>query len=76
VGARAGAEIHFGFIDIPQLALQASIGLRFDVDSGSTTDSTGPDDVEVSSNRTHLHTTVQGAPWAIFTNNIAALYYF
>jgi hypothetical protein len=79
IGARAGAEIHFGFIKIPQLALQASIGLRFDVDNGSTEDTQpagGDDDLEVSSSRTHLHTTVQGAPWAIFTNNIAALYYF
>jgi hypothetical protein len=79
VGARAGAEIHFGFINVPQLALQASIGLRFDVDNGSTEDSTPPgtdDDFDVESSRTHFHTTVQGAPWAIFTNNIAALYYF
>lgn len=77
VGARAGAEIHFGFIKVPQLSLQASIGLRFDYDSGKSTDSTGAgDDVEVTASRTELHTTVQGAPWAIFTNNIAALYYF
>jgi hypothetical protein len=79
VGARAGAEIHFGFIKIPQLALQASIGLRFDVDNGSSEDTTPAgtdDDLEVDSSRTHFHTTVQGAPWAIFTNNIAALYYF
>jgi hypothetical protein len=77
IGARAGAEIHFGFIKIPQLSLQASVGLRFDYDSGKTTDSTGAgDDVETSSSRSELHTTVQGAPWAIFTNNIAALYYF
>jgi hypothetical protein len=77
IGARAGTELHFGFIGVPQLSLQASVGLRFDYDSGKTTDSTGPgDDVESSSSRTELHTTVQGAPWAIFTNNIAALYYF
>lgn len=77
IGARAGAEIHFGFIKIPQLSLQASVGLRFDYDSGKSTDSTGPDDdVEATASRTELHTTVQGAPWAIFTNNIAALYYF
>jgi hypothetical protein len=79
VGARAGAEIHFGFMKIPQLALQASVGLRFDVDNGKSTDSTPAapaGDVELKSSRTELHTTVQGAPWAIFTNNIAALYYF
>jgi hypothetical protein len=77
IGARAGAEIHFGFIKIPQLSLQASVGLRFDYDSGKTTNSQGAgDDVENTSSRSELHTTVQGAPWAIFTNNIAALYYF
>ena len=79
VGARAGAEIHFGFINVPQLALQASVGLRLDIDNGSTEDSTPPgtdDDIDSESSRTHFHTTVQGAPWAIFTNNIAALYYF
>ena len=27
VGARAGAEIHFGFIDLPSLSLQGSVGL-------------------------------------------------
>jgi len=79
VGARAGAEIHFGFIGIPQLALQGSIGLMFALDSGSTTDSTTPTppgDVDSSSSRTSFGTTVGSNPWAIFTNNIAALYYF
>ena len=77
VGARAGAEIHFGFIKIPQLSLQASVGLRFDSDSGHSTDSTPAGaDFENKSSRTQLHTTVQSTPWAIFTNNVAALYYF
>jgi len=79
VGARAGAEIHFGFIKVPQLSLQASVGLRFDVDNGKTNNSevpAGVDPIETKASRTEIHTTVQGAPWAIFTNNIAALYYF
>jgi len=72
VGARAGAEIHFGFIGVPQLALQASIGLFFrratygwsqDNNSGS-----------IASNS--LTTSVQTEPWAIFVDNISALYYF
>lgn len=77
VGARAGAEVHFGFMKMPQLSLQGSIGLAFAVDSGKTTDSTpaGPDD-EVSSSRTRFMTTVGNEPWDIFTGNIAALYYF
>ena len=28
IGARAGAEIQFGFIGVPQLALQGSIGVN------------------------------------------------
>ena len=28
VGARAGAEIHFGFINVPQLSLQGGVGVR------------------------------------------------
>jgi len=77
VGARVGAEVHFGFIKMPQLALQGSVGLAFAVDSGSTTDSRGPaPDTELSSSRTRFVTTVGGEPWDIFTGNIAALYYF
>jgi hypothetical protein len=79
IGARAGAEIHFGFMKIPQLSLQGSIGLQFAMDSGSTeTDPAGagppPDRIERS--RTALQTTVGSNPWNIFTSNVAALYYF
>lgn len=79
LGARIGAEIHFGFIKLPQLSLVGSVGLRFDSDSGSTTDSTPAApaaDVKSSSSRSEFHTTVGSNPWAIFTDNIAALYYF
>jgi hypothetical protein len=77
VGARVGAEIHFGFMKLPQLSLIGSVGLRLDMDSGSTTDSTGPGgDVDTKSSRTELHTTVGANPWAVFTNQVAALYYF
>lgn len=73
LGVRAGAEIHFGFIDIPQLALQAGIGVRFTHDSGSAE----IDDDEVASYSTNrFGTTVGDSPWALFTGNIAALYYF
>lgn len=73
LGARAGAEIHFGFLDIPQLALQAGVGLRFSHDSGSINQ--GGDEVgSFSANR--IGTSLQGNPWDIFVGNIAALYYF
>jgi hypothetical protein len=77
IGARAGAEIHFGFMGIPQLSLQGTVGLAFALDSGSTTDTQGAaGDREVSHSRTSLQTSAGTNPWAIFTNGIAAFYYF
>jgi hypothetical protein len=79
LGARVGAEIHFGFIKLPQLSLVASVGLRFDSDAGTTNDTTpqgAAPDVKTKSSRSEFHTTVGSNPWAIFTDNVAALYYF
>jgi hypothetical protein len=72
VGARAGAEVHFGFIDIPQLSLQGSVGARFAYDK------VGIEVGESSADRTthSVGTTVGDNPWNIFTSNVAALYYF
>jgi hypothetical protein len=70
IGARAGAEIHFGFINVPQLSLQGSVGLRMNMDSGS-----GKPGDNGTSNFS-LGTTVGDNPWNIFTSNVAALYYF
>lgn len=72
IGARAGAEIHFGFIDVPQLSLQGSVGLRLNADSTSQTIG----GVEQSASTSSLGTTVGDNPWNIFTSNVAALYYF
>lgn len=72
VGARAGAEIHFGFINVPQLSLQGSVGLRMNMDSTSQTVM----DVDSSTSGFSLGTTVGDNPWNIFTSNVAALYYF
>jgi hypothetical protein len=73
LGARAGAELHFGFIGIPQLALQAGIGLRFAHDGGSA-EQAGDEVATFSSNR--LATSWDNDPWDIFAGNVAALYYF
>jgi hypothetical protein len=73
LGARAGAEIHFGFLDIPQLALQAGVGLRFSHDSGSIDQ--GGDEVG-SFSASRIATSVQGNPWDIFLGSVSALYYF
>jgi hypothetical protein len=73
VGARAGAEIHFGFMDVPQLSLQGGVGVRLQMNSTSA-EVGGMDAGSTSS--TSIGTTVNGNPWDIFTGNIAALYYF
>jgi len=70
IGARAGAEIHFGFINVPQLSLQGSVGLRMNIES--TSNSPG----DAGSSAFNLATTVGDNPWNIFTSNVAALYYF
>lgn len=76
LGARVGAEINFGFMKIPQLSLVATVGLRFDTDKGKTNNTIANPAQKSSSSRSEFHTTVGSNPWAIFTDNIAALYYF
>ena len=74
LGARAGAEVHFGFIDLPQLSLQAGIGVSLAYDSVSVTND--ETDTSVSASRTSFGTNVGNDPWDIFTSSISALYYF
>jgi hypothetical protein len=72
VGARAGAEIHFGFMGIPQLAVQAAVGLYFDYRTGST----NPRGITgTSASGYSLATSLAGQPWDIFTGSLQALYY-
>lgn len=70
IGARAGSEIHFGFIGVPQLSLQGSIGVRMNMNSTSV------DPGDAGSSHFDFATTVGDNPWNIFTSNVAALYYF
>jgi hypothetical protein len=70
IGARAGAEIHFGFINVPQLSLQGSVGLRMNVEKLSADPGDG------GTSAFNFATTVGDNPWNIFTSNVAALYYF
>jgi hypothetical protein len=83
VGARAGAELHFGFIGVPNLSLQATVGLYLRYDSykakgGGNPNGTPtwPDTLSYSRSNMTIGTSVQDAPWSIFTKNVAALYYF
>jgi hypothetical protein len=76
VGARAGAEIHFGFIGIPELSLVGSVGLRMDVESTKTeTDNGAGGTLTSKDSRWTIHTTVNDNPWNIFIGNVSALYY-
>lgn len=72
LGARVGAEIQFGFIDIPQLALQATVGLHLRYEGRSQ--SLG--DTDTSNHQFRFGTTMQGEPWDIFQETITAIYYF
>jgi hypothetical protein len=78
-GARIGTEIQFGFIGVPELALQASVGLRFIHQNWNASQDAGPGVINPSSasqSANELGTTVQSDPWALFVNNISAIYYF
>ena len=79
-GARIGTEIQFGFIGIPELALQASVGLNIRYQNWKSHQDAGPPVVPTerssSDTQTSIGTTVQADPWALFVNNISAIYYF
>jgi hypothetical protein len=72
LGGRIGTEIHFGFIGVPELALQASVGVYFRYQSVSASIGNNSD----SANAVSFATSVGSDPWAIFVDNISALYYF
>ena len=80
IGAKAGAEVHFGFIGIPQLSLDATVGLDLDVSGGSTKGqrpgAAAGQTVENSYSQLELRTLSFHQPWNIFISNVAAIYYF
>ena len=71
-GARAGAEVHFGFIGLPELALQATVGVYWRTEAYHL-DQNG---IPLGSVSTLITTSVNDNPWGIFTDTISALYYF
>ncbi len=76
IGGRLGTEIHFGFMNIPNLSLQASVGLYFNyTTAGLGGNRIGSVD-RVGVNGYSLGTTVMGEPWDIFLGSLQALYYF
>ncbi len=72
-GARVGAEVHFGFIGLPELALQATVGLYWRTETYHYDQNDG---VSISASSTLITTSVNDSPWGIFTDTISALYYF
>lgn len=72
-GGTVGAEIHFGFIDLPQLSLQANIGLLIGYQSWSQDQPSG---VSWSDKQTTITTLAGEDPWEIMVGNIHAIYYF
>ncbi|NUQ79136.1 MAG: hypothetical protein HUU21_36950, partial [Polyangiaceae bacterium] len=74
VGVRAGAEIHFGFMGLPNLALEAGIGLIFTSEWASAT----VGDQSVVDHSMRLTTTSFSDPWDIFrgVGSVSARYYF
>jgi hypothetical protein len=72
VGAAAGAEIHFGFMDLPSLSLQGTVGLMVRHQNRSYTP---PGGMESSAGSTVFATTVGDNPWDLFNGTITAIYY-
>jgi hypothetical protein len=75
-GAKVGGEIHFGFIDIPQLSLQGTVGLMVRHESRSLETIMGSlPTTMVEQSETRVATGVDGEPWDVFTGTITAIYY-
>lgn len=73
IGARIGAEIHFGFIGVPQLALEGGIGLYFR--RTSTKVKTDPNSTSDGTNTFGTAVPLTN-PWGLFLNQVSAIYYF
>lgn len=72
IGTRIGAEVFFGFIGMPELALEGSLGVYLQTQSGTA--SAG--NTEMTRSETMLATNNFNSPWDFFTSSLAARYYF
>lgn len=72
VGARVGGEVQWGFIGIPELALEGSVGLF--VTHQATQASVG--DARAQQDNLLFTTGEYNSPWDIFTQHVRARYYF
>ena len=71
-GVRAGAEVFFGFIGIPQLSLEGTVGVFLSSATGKISQSGG----STRFSSFILSTSSVAQPWDIFRKDIAARYYF
>lgn len=71
-GVKAGFEIFFGFIGIPQLAVEAGVTGMVTFDSVKST--IGP--IERSTRQWGFSTQRGTEPWSVFTGSVAAMYHF
>jgi hypothetical protein len=73
LGVRAGAEVFFGFVGLPELSLEGSVGLSFRRENRNEQPNGGP---ERSAGATTFGTSVRNQPWDLFRTSVAARYYF
>jgi hypothetical protein len=75
-GLRAGAEVQFGMIGLPMLALQGTVGVRLNHHASSV--EAAENGVVVTRTRSGFAaaTSSFNDPWDLFVSSIAALYYF
>jgi flagellar motor protein MotB len=79
IGARAAAEIHFGFIGVPELALQAGVGLSLMFSSRNSEHTFGDPRGSTINSESSLDLGTRynfDEPWDIFIGSLTALYYF
>ena len=73
---RVGAEVHFGFIGVPMLTLQGTVGADLVWQRARVKSVEGGREVTHGRWNLDLRTANFNDPWALFTNSISALYYF
>jgi hypothetical protein len=76
VGFRAGAEIHFGFMGLPALSLDAGLGLFLATINGKNTTNTPAGSAISKDSTLFIGTSATAQPWDILRKDIAARYYF
>ena len=75
-GLRAGAEVQFGMIGLPMLALQGTVGVQLNHRASSVEASENGTVVTRTRSSFAASTSSFNDPWDLFVSSIAALYYF